>query len=120
MLLVDGSQGGFEAGFGEGGGGGQTREHAQLARSLGVEHAIVVVRKTPTRAACVQHVCRGCRNTRGAGCSVSVGLFIMFMYLHITTSLDTCFNVWHVHISTCVCFHVCICLQINNNTLHRP
>lgn len=43
ILLVDGSQGGFEAGFAEGGGGGQTREHAQLARSLGVEHAVVVV-----------------------------------------------------------------------------
>ena len=40
LLVVDGSVGGFEAGFKKpnpaGGGGGQTREHAQLARSLGV------------------------------------------------------------------------------------
>lgn len=47
VLVVDGSPGGFEAGFmGHGGGrcgDGQTREHAQLARSLGVEQLIVVV-----------------------------------------------------------------------------
>jgi len=69
LLLVDGSPGGFEAGFegaeggsnghagGAGGaaalgfggaGGGQTREHAQLARSLGVEQLAVVVSKLDT------------------------------------------------------------------------
>jgi translation elongation factor EF-1alpha len=81
LLLVDGSPGGFEAGFstpqgpaaaaaaalvgaGAGGGGagaaggGQTREHAQLARSLGVEQLAVVISKLDTcgysqvRAAC--------------------------------------------------------------------
>eukprot|EP00798_Chlamydomonas_sp_ICE-L_P023983 gene23983-9558_t len=47
LLLVDGSIGGFEAGFNAGVGGdhGQTREHAQLARSLGVEQLAVVVSK---------------------------------------------------------------------------
>jgi hypothetical protein len=69
LLLVDGSPGGFEAGFfGEGAGdagagdafgggmfpggaeasGGQTREHAQLARSLGVEQMAVVISKLDT------------------------------------------------------------------------
>lgn len=52
LLLVDGSPGGFEAGFelvAPGGmGGGQTREHAQLARSLGVEQLAVVVSKLDT------------------------------------------------------------------------
>ena len=41
--------GGFESGFeGSAGGGGQTREHAQLARSLGVEQVAVVVSKLDT------------------------------------------------------------------------
>lgn len=40
--MVDGSTGGFESGFI---GDGQTREHAQLARSLGVEQLAVVVTK---------------------------------------------------------------------------
>lgn len=53
LLLVDGSPGGFEAGFdgaanGHAGSGGQTREHAQLARSLGVEQLAVVVSKLDT------------------------------------------------------------------------
>jgi len=67
LLVVDGSPGGFESGFdasavdgsgnghvGGGGagfaahGGGQTREHAQLARSLGVEQLAVVVSKLDT------------------------------------------------------------------------
>jgi elongation factor 1 alpha-like protein len=59
LLLVDGSPGGFEAGFAAGaasaygaaaagGGGGQTREHAQLARSLGIEQLAVVVTKLDT------------------------------------------------------------------------
>ncbi|KAK9830139.1 hypothetical protein WJX72_009959 [[Myrmecia] bisecta] len=54
LLLVDGSPGGFEAGFEPAGGGfgssggGQTREHAQLARSLGVEQVAVVVSKLDT------------------------------------------------------------------------
>eukprot|EP00898_Chlorokybus_atmophyticus_P006570 jgi/Chlat1/6914/Chrsp52S06586 len=48
LLVVDASPGEFEAGFAEGGGstgGGQTREHAQLARSLGVEQLVVVINK---------------------------------------------------------------------------
>jgi elongation factor 1 alpha-like protein len=50
LLVVDGSPGGFEAGFasqapGSPEGGGQTREHAQLARSLGVEQLAVVITK---------------------------------------------------------------------------
>jgi elongation factor 1 alpha-like protein len=53
LLLVDASPGAFEAGFGgaaageapTGGGGGQTREHAQLARGMGVEQLAVVVTK---------------------------------------------------------------------------
>ncbi|PNW73613.1 hypothetical protein CHLRE_13g565750v5 [Chlamydomonas reinhardtii] len=54
LLLVDGSPGGFEAGFSEGSGGlhgapgGQTREHAALARSLGIEQMAVVVSKLDT------------------------------------------------------------------------
>ena len=68
LLVVDGSLGGFESGFdasagvdGSGNGhvsgggagfaahgGGQTREHAQLARSLGVEQLAVVVSKLDT------------------------------------------------------------------------
>ncbi|KXZ51213.1 hypothetical protein GPECTOR_13g700 [Gonium pectorale] len=54
LLLVDGSPGGFEAGFSEGSGGlhgtpgGQTREHAALARSLGIEQLAVVVSKLDT------------------------------------------------------------------------
>jgi len=41
--------GGFESGFeGSAGGGGQTREHAQLARSLGVEQLAVVISKLDT------------------------------------------------------------------------
>ena len=49
LLVVDGSRGGFEAGFsGSSGGGGQTREHAQLARSLGIDQLAVVVTKLDT------------------------------------------------------------------------
>ena len=49
LLVVDGSVGGFEAGFSDSaGGGGQTREHAQLARSLGIEQLAVVVTKLDT------------------------------------------------------------------------
>lgn len=53
LLLVDGSTGGFEAGFetssGYGSmGGGQTREHAQLARSLGIDQMAVVISKLDT------------------------------------------------------------------------
>ena len=41
--------GGFESGFeGSAGGGGQTQEHAQLARSLGIEQMTVVVSKLDT------------------------------------------------------------------------
>lgn len=50
LLVVDGSPGGFESGFalpelGNPHGGGQTREHAQLARSLGIEQIAVVITK---------------------------------------------------------------------------
>ena len=49
LLVVDGSRGGFEAGFSSSpGGGGQTREHAQLARSLGIDQLAVVVSKLDT------------------------------------------------------------------------
>jgi elongation factor 1 alpha-like protein len=53
LLVVDGSPGGFESGFapaaaGAPQGGGQTREHAQLARSLGVDQLAVVVTKLDT------------------------------------------------------------------------
>jgi elongation factor 1 alpha-like protein len=53
LIVVDGSPGGFESGFapaapGSHIGGGQTREHAQLARSLGVQQAAVVVTKLDT------------------------------------------------------------------------
>eukprot|EP00177_Eucheuma_denticulatum_P007205 GFKZ01013110.1.p1 GENE.GFKZ01013110.1~~GFKZ01013110.1.p1 ORF type:complete len:747 (-),score=125.92 GFKZ01013110.1:1283-3484(-) len=42
MLVIDGSRGEFEAGFSE---GGQTREHAVVLRSLGVEGLVCVVNK---------------------------------------------------------------------------
>jgi len=66
LLVVDGSSGGFESGFalpapGSTFGGGQTREHAQLARSLGVGQVAVVVTKLDTcgfdqaRFDCIRH-----------------------------------------------------------------
>eukprot|EP01024_Parvocaulis_polyphysoides_P006936 TRINITY_DN12054_c0_g2_i1.p1 TRINITY_DN12054_c0_g2~~TRINITY_DN12054_c0_g2_i1.p1 ORF type:complete len:606 (+),score=126.21 TRINITY_DN12054_c0_g2_i1:206-2023(+) len=45
LLVVDGRSGEFEAGFM---GGGQTREHAQLARSLGIEQITVIISKLDT------------------------------------------------------------------------
>ncbi|KAI5480838.1 elongation factor 1 alpha-like protein [Pseudohyphozyma bogoriensis] len=42
VLVIDGSTGGFERGFE---GGGQTREHAVLVRSLGVQQLVVAVNK---------------------------------------------------------------------------
>ncbi|GAA5916124.1 hypothetical protein JCM6882_003944 [Rhodosporidiobolus microsporus] len=42
VLVVDGASGAFEKGFA---GGGQTREHALLVRSLGVQQLIVAVNK---------------------------------------------------------------------------
>lgn len=42
LLVVDASLGAFEAGFG---GGGQTREHALLVRSFGVQQLVVAVNK---------------------------------------------------------------------------
>ncbi|XP_045825668.1 HBS1-like protein isoform X2 [Trifolium pratense] len=43
ILVIDASLGAFEAGMD--GGKGQTREHAQLIRSFGVDHVIVAVNK---------------------------------------------------------------------------
>lgn len=45
VLVIDGSNGGFERGFD---GGGQTREHAILVRSLGVQQLVVAVNKLDT------------------------------------------------------------------------
>lgn len=42
ILVVDGASGAFEKGFE---GGGQTREHALLVRSLGVQQVVVAVNK---------------------------------------------------------------------------
>ena len=42
ILVVDSTQGGFEAGFEQ---GGQTREHVVLVRALGVQNLIVAVNK---------------------------------------------------------------------------
>jgi elongation factor 1 alpha-like protein len=89
LLLVDGSPGGFEAGFtgdggygqygggGYGGGGfgapvagGQTKEHAQLARSLGVEQMAVVISKLDT---CDYSEVSGSKVLVGSGSKVLVG-----------------------------------------------
>jgi elongation factor 1 alpha-like protein len=76
VLLVDGSPGGFESGF-EGDGssgaaygasygvltavsGGQTKEHAQLARALGVEQMAVVISKLDTCDYSQVGVVQGC------------------------------------------------------------
>ncbi|CAI5499165.1 unnamed protein product [Closterium sp. Naga37s-1] len=48
LLVIDATPGAFEAGMGGGQGGedvGQSKEHAQIARSLGVEQLCVVVNK---------------------------------------------------------------------------
>lgn len=45
LLVVDAGMGEFESGFGS---GGQTREHALLVRSLGVQQVVVVVNKLDT------------------------------------------------------------------------
>ena len=42
LLVVDAAPGEFEAGFDA---GGQTREHAVLARSLGIQRMVVAVNK---------------------------------------------------------------------------
>jgi len=47
VLVIDSTEGGFEAGFGEEGAivHGQTKEHAFIARSLGITHLIVAINK---------------------------------------------------------------------------
>jgi elongation factor 1 alpha-like protein len=45
LLVVDATNGEFEAGFDK---GGQTREHLLLVRSLGVQQLIVAVNKLDT------------------------------------------------------------------------
>lgn len=47
VLVIDSTEGGFEAGFGEEGAAlhGQTKEHAFIARALGIMHLIVAVNK---------------------------------------------------------------------------
>lgn len=42
LLVVDSSKGAFESGFNE---GGQTREHALLVRSFGVQQLVVAINK---------------------------------------------------------------------------
>jgi elongation factor 1 alpha-like protein len=42
LLVVDASSNSFESGFGE---NGQTREHAILVRSLGVQQVVVAINK---------------------------------------------------------------------------
>lgn len=53
LIIIDGSEGGFESGMSSANmanplGGGQTREHVQLAQSLGIEQIAVVVTKLDT------------------------------------------------------------------------
>lgn len=47
VLVIDSTEGGFESGFGEEGAimHGQTKEHAFIARSLGITHLIVAINK---------------------------------------------------------------------------
>lgn len=52
LLVVDGSSGGFESGFDVRGKiSGQTREHAQLAKGIGIDQLAVVVTKLDKHAA---------------------------------------------------------------------
>jgi len=53
LVVIDGSEGGFESGMSSANianplGGGQTREHIQLAQSLGIEQIVVVITKLDT------------------------------------------------------------------------
>jgi peptide chain release factor subunit 3 len=47
VLVISARQNEFETGFEK---GGQTREHAMLAKTLGVQKLIVVVNKVPSAA----------------------------------------------------------------------
>ncbi|CAA7394069.1 unnamed protein product [Spirodela intermedia] len=64
VLVVDSSGGNFEAGME---GGGQTREHAQLVRSFGVDQMIVAVNKMD---------CVGYSEERFQGLKKRLGLFL--------------------------------------------
>lgn len=54
LLVVDASTGAFESGFNE---GGQTREHALLVRSFGVQQLVVAVNKLDAVSASFAVLC---------------------------------------------------------------
>ena len=66
VLVIDGAVGGFENGFeGKAGHGGQTREHARLAKSLGLHSLIVAVNKMDSveyDKARYDHICGALRS----------------------------------------------------------
>ena len=66
VLVIDGAVGGFENGFeGKAGHGGQTREHARLAKSLGLHSLIVAVNKMDSveyDKSRYEHICEALRS----------------------------------------------------------